>query len=97
MTLKWTKDTEHENTKLAVGMKTNEFNGKLFELISSGGFILVKHYFLNVYQTSIPSDNAIPFLHFVFWDLKSCKKFADKLDAGEPVVITSLMLSAAYG
>lgn len=97
MTLKWIKDTEHDDTKIAIGMKTNGYNGKRFEIISCGGYILVRHYFLNVYHREIPLCNDEPFLHFVFWDLKSCKEFAEKLNAGEPVIITSLMLSPAYG
>jgi hypothetical protein len=99
MTLKWTIDTEDkcfDNVKIAVGMQNNAYDGKLFELITCGGFITVKHYFLNVYHTSYRQPNSSPFLHFVFWDLKSCREFADKLDAGEPVVITSMMLTPAY-
>lgn len=100
MTLKWTKDIEDkefENTMIAIGMEINGYNGKLFEIITSGGFITVKHYFLNIYHAHYRQPHANPFLHFVFWDLKSCKEFAEKLNAGEPVVITPLMLSPAYG
>lgn len=97
MTLKWTKDTEHDNTKIAIGMKTNNYTGKLFEIVSCGGSILVKHWFLNIYHTQMPNENNQPFLHLVFWNFKSCKEFAEKLNAGEPVIITSLMLTPAYG
>jgi len=92
MTLKWTKDTTHDDTKITVGMG-NEYSGKLFEIISCGGTVLVKHYFLNIYHSRQANN---PFLHFVFWNLKSCKQFAEDLNDGRPVVITPLMLTPAY-
>lgn len=66
------------------------------KIISSGGTILVRHCFLNIYHVPYPTRYNTPFIHLVFWDSQSCKVFAEQINNEEPVIINSLMLTPAY-